>query len=349
MKNHLFYAFFLVPAVLYASSAELPSHEAKTLATALYQNWQNVRNLEGTMQTTGVSGFSEDKEAGPATIQLEIDPIKKIPVARLPEKILAPVTTASWKLCDDGSFFMKWAQSYPQNTRIDRQVTPILEITTTWDREVFNEMRSSNGDGAILSIKSSLPARINAFVSEDFLAMPFRFMIPTSYETAMSQFPSLEFLKNPTSYEQLLQSCKYMGKEDVLGAKCEVFELDGGVGIWDNKPVKYKIYLNVSEDLFPIGWDEISSRDSVLRREYRVNEIGKLPLDGGIFRYSKNASLTYFKPAKGGEKPEVNVAYQTVVDFIKLNGTEAFDYTLDPASASIIYDLDKKQAITVPR
>jgi hypothetical protein len=319
--------------------------DAASCVKVLQVQLENVHSITCRITRDQVTGFSTDSDAGLPVISASVVLRNKI-AAKLPDKILPSTVAVEWHEDSTGSFYVQWSQAFYRND----VHAPLCSQTfsDSWDGHNFAESyRLLNRSRSVLTVQKSLPDQIAGLAAEDFLEKPFRFLCPTQADSTMSQFPSLQKLRDGSLFAHFEKVAKSIGIKNILGKQCVAFEIDGGVDAATNEPLFYRVYLNPGDQFFPIGWDQVNGKSLNVKQEYRITEVGKIASAvGSAFRYPKSATTNFYRLTDEG-KNQLCAGYITKVDSIALDGNSDFSYSIDPSSVD--YILDSGHLINVPK
>jgi hypothetical protein len=332
----------LIPSLIPVSAGDI-------VTQGLESQWNGINSISGHITSKGITGFSTDPDARPAVITSKIVGGKL--VAALPSKILPPIVTVQCSEDLSGRFSAEWHIAYERNGEVDIKAGSHT-FKDAWDGTTFAELRKSSAyPDSALSVQKGLPSQVNAFSSGNFLTNSFRFLFAVAKSNTRDLHPSLYNLENPQTYIHFIQSAKSDGTQIILGKSCDVFKIDGGFDVSDGAPITYRVYLDPSEGFYPIGWDELASKTSAIRIQYRVLKLGKMALSAGRgFQYPQSATITNYTSQGIDGKPQVSLAYQEDIDNVTLNNSsDDSNYAVDPGEADYIFDGDNKTIIRVPK
>jgi hypothetical protein len=156
-------------------------------------------------------------------------------------------------------------------------------------------------------------------------------------------------LADPLRWASFKKRLNPIGVAEILGKKAIAAEIDSGIDFYTQSESRALVYFSIPDGFYPIGWDLISKKEQIPIMEYRVEEIGKINVGEATLQYPQKATRSYYN--KGGKLSRNNPSIASIaIHEIKVNQKLPEDrFTIDPASASGIYDSDAKTYLAMPK
>jgi hypothetical protein len=173
--------------------------------------------------------------------------------------------------------------------------------------------------------------------------MPFYFLLSSLEKDPYAITPLTDFTK-PSNWKKLLSQIS-LGKfefESFNGKPAIRLEFGRVLDSTTNRNCRYIVYFDPTTG-FPSGWERLDDQNAVVLR-YSVNTLGRKSITGEqSFLYPKEAKLEYFSGK--------NLAATTIIKVNSISLNTDFDeqFTIDPAIATTIRDIDHRTTIAVPR
>lgn len=164
--------------------------------------------------------------------------------------------------------------------------------------------------------------------------------------TPKCQIPTPVLLGNAEEWKRRLTTntvprMQMRGKKQLLA-----ITMDGGTVPFETVKCTYTVLFDPDRGFFPVAWERFDKEDDE-REVYEIDEFAsaKAP-KGGVFIYPSKATLSIYNAADGPPYCKKTISITSIkvgVDFDK----DAF--TIDPATANVIQDMDSKKYIRVPK
>lgn len=179
----------------------------------------------------------------------------------------------------------------------------------------------------------------------DAFVMPFAFLKEEKGPSSNSGI-MLKDLHDSDLWNRVKKSVKFVGKSEINGVHTDIVEILGGQDRFKSLPFVFRVHLAPELGGYPVGWDKVFERDKVIM-SYRVQEVGYAtdPETEKKYPFPKKATVVVSRPS--GEAVRTNEYTITTLEVNQIKDDNIF--TIDPAKAKLIYDMDTNTYIkTVP-
>jgi hypothetical protein len=225
--------------------------------------------------------------------------------------------------------------------------SPALSFISGYDHAFFYKLDKKN---LYLTIGKDSAATDQTLYMKNYGLLPYLFF-PQEY----APDPKHSFLLKPVHLADPLRWASFkkrlnpIGITEILGRKALAAEIDSGIDFYTQSESRALVYFSIPDSFYPIGWDLISKKGEMPVMEYRVEEIGEIDAGKAALRYPQKATRLYYN--KGGKLSRDNPSVASIaVHEIKVNQELPEDrFSIDPAAAADIYDLDAKTHIEMPK
>jgi hypothetical protein len=199
--------------------------------------------------------------------------------------------------------------------------------------------------GTTLAIKTESPSSIPSLSQELFLIAPYAFVEAAAaanpeYQADKTFVLTPNQLINPQYWKTLLTSVKSISSGSMEGKQGLIMKLSGE--LW-GEPIDMSVLFDPTQNYYPMAWERSNSRG--FRQSYVVSDLEYVRAGSVSLPYPKKAILTKYAGAEPGSICTISV------DNVAINNISPDDnrFTIDPAQASYINDVDKKVLIPVPK
>ncbi|MGH8045962.1 MAG: hypothetical protein ACREKL_01840 [Chthoniobacterales bacterium] len=158
----------------------------------------------------------------------------------------------------------------------------------------------------------------------------------------------LGLLSSPQAWQRSFAGAKFLRYEEMEGEQCIVLQFPGGMDRFFRVSCNYLVYFSPKHKFFPIAWKSVSEKGRVLL-DYRVTEVGSVPLGSGSFFYPRKSVTTEYT-AKGYAADMSQVTVESEIKSFTVNSIASDEiFTLDALKANERVDLDKNGVVPTPR
>lgn len=213
-------------------------------------------------------------------------------------------------------------------------------LVSAFNGELYQQLSRESG---ILYLSKIRAKHDPIFSQQHYLLMPFYFVLSAK---ALNPFAPLDFqsFTNRDDWSSILEQVGLSGVENVSFGDQECWRVQ--LSAKNDKESTYIVYFSKKLNGYPIGW-ELRNKLGEILYSYTVNATASLKVSepgGGNFYYPMEASLKGF--SSNVLASVTNIRISDVTFEIK-DDSEMF--TIDPASATAIRDVDNNLLIEVPR
>ena len=248
--------------------------------------------------------------------------------------------TINWKEDKQEHFVTHFVKS-----QYDRQA---LDLSESYDGSVYTLLDKS-GSATLCKVSKTLPDVVKSFEYGIYPLEPFRFFTKT---VSQNNTVRINLKDLAVGLESKMSGLSKLPLQEASFANTPAlsFDVDGGQNVDHGYPIKYKVYVSKdSHDL--IGW-ECLTLDGKISSQLFVNSWKTITL-GGVnlpLRYPSGFTIIYYPDPTKSSSSTPAFEYRASLDLTKIApDTDLSSFTLDPAEADYIYDLDNKVLIKNPR
>jgi hypothetical protein len=219
-----------------------------------------------------------------------------------------------------------------------------LSAIVAYDGEHFQEFVKNRQRLEISKVNRSTSG-ILAY--NNLLFLPYFFLFP-SVKADSAHIIRLKDWTNPVAWREMAQSIENCKETTLDGRQCVEFVVPGGKAPLSELNTSFRVTLAKDLDYFPVKWERINERGETLL-SYHVTEIGreKANLPGGYIYYPRKASSVAYEEAN---PKRILTTMEGIIDHVGVNTSLDPDiFTLDPAAARVVYDVDTNTVIRIPR
>jgi hypothetical protein len=220
----------------------------------------------------------------------------------------------------------------------------ILASTTT-------QSGAYNGDyfqvlsGKTLSLKKGLPDQIPALSQNIYFVLPFDFLraavAATPGHDAEDNFtlPFSEYGQKAT-WKIFQTNIKTVALGNLLGKRGLLITFPGRIL---SESVNFSVLFDPSQNYYPIAWECMVMGDSSKKETYLITNLGQITFDGKSTLYPKEALFRHYNGT-------LNASSTISINRVSINSLtpDEKNFTIDPESATEIYDVDKNITLEVP-
>lgn len=250
------------------------------------------------------------------------------------------VTSLNWMEDFQGKFLTQLTMS-----RFGQQS---VNLSESYDGSTYTLLDKS-GSACACKVSKTLPTDPKTFEFGLFPLEPFRFLTKSvAHDTRIH--PSLHDIVACLNSDlpKLLVGPMH---EATFGSKPSVyFELDGGHDVLFGKEIRYQVFL--SKEMHQLlGW-RCFSNGNRLNSELVIKDWKSVPSSEyhSVLHYPSAFTIQYFDDHGAVEGTVPSYGYSVATELTKISGkSDPASFTLDPAEADYIFDLDNKVTIKNPR
>jgi hypothetical protein len=170
-----------------------------------------------------------------------------------------------------------------------------------------------------------------------------------SEQTMQAVWPELQGFSSPGVWQSFAKRVTNQNEVTAAGEKGIIVEAPGGpFRGFVSGPTLFRVKFSDEDALYPVSWErQWLQQDTVLA--YTIQKFGEVQIgkEGSTWRFPAEARIESRDP-NAAQPPRFTKLIST--DEVRINHTVEEDaFTIDPAIATNIYDLDAKTIITVPK